>query len=121
MNTDLVDTLYNTSSLQQLVCTKLENESHFLVFEACYLPRDACYSCQFFGSYKISSVTLGQLTYSKLTTHNLTEFAAPNRLVYLALLAEPQNLNLTFHNYNTISISAVSILLIVRGIPYGRI
>jgi len=38
--------------------------------------------------------TYSQLTYSQLTTPNLTDFAAPNRLVYLALLAAPQNPNL---------------------------
>ena len=134
--------LYNTLfvqnlSIQHLVCTKLELTKpclyktwiyktsflqnlkklfHFPVFKACYLTRDACYYCQSFGSYKTSSVTLGQLTYSQLTTHSLTKFAAPNRLVYLALLAVLQNPNLTFNNYDTISISVASILLIVgRG------
>ena len=32
-------------NLQHLVCTKLENKSHFLVFEAHYLPKDALYCC----------------------------------------------------------------------------
>ena len=81
--------LYNTSSLQHLICTKfelttltkLEKKFHFLVFETCYIPRHA-------GIAVVLWVTLDQWAYGQLTKCNPTDFAAPNRLILLPLLRD---------------------------------